>query len=97
MFARSNGGGSGIRTLGGLSPSSVFKTGAFDHSAKPPQHAPHNQPILIRKGRLRNGEFRRVLAPNPFKIRDCPLVFRQRRAPKFSDREFLRDRKLKMD
>ena len=30
------GGGSGIRTLGGLSPSSVFKTGAFDHSAKPP-------------------------------------------------------------
>ena len=31
-----SGGGSGIRTLGGLSPSSVFKTGAFDHSAKPP-------------------------------------------------------------
>ena len=31
-----NGGGTGIRTLGGLSPSSVFKTGAFDHSATPP-------------------------------------------------------------
>ena len=30
------GGGTGIRTLGGLSPSSVFKTGAFDHSATPP-------------------------------------------------------------
>ena len=30
------GGDSGIRTLGGLSPSSVFKTDAFDHSAKSP-------------------------------------------------------------
>ena len=35
------GGGSGIRTLGGLSPSSVFKTGAFDHSAKPPTRTPY--------------------------------------------------------
>ena len=34
-----DGGGAGIRTLGGLSPSSVFKTGAFDHSATPPIHA----------------------------------------------------------
>ena len=33
------GGGTGIRTLGGLSPSSVFKTGAFDHSATPPTKA----------------------------------------------------------
>jgi hypothetical protein len=33
---RDDGGGTGIRTLGGLSPSSVFKTGAFDHSATPP-------------------------------------------------------------
>jgi hypothetical protein len=32
-----SGGGSGIRTLGGLTPSPVFKTGAFDHSAKPPR------------------------------------------------------------
>ena len=31
--------GTGIRTLGGLSPSSVFKTGAFDHSATPPTKA----------------------------------------------------------
>lgn len=30
------GGGPGIRTLGGLSPSSVFKTDAFDRSANPP-------------------------------------------------------------
>ncbi len=30
------GGGSGIRTLGTLSRPSVFKTGAIDHSAKPP-------------------------------------------------------------
>jgi hypothetical protein len=34
--AKGGGGGTGIRTLGGLSPSSVFKTGAFDHSATPP-------------------------------------------------------------
>ena len=31
-----NGGGSGIRTLGTLSRTSVFKTGALNHSAKPP-------------------------------------------------------------
>ncbi len=31
------GGGSGIRTLGTLSRPPVFKTGAFDHSAKPPR------------------------------------------------------------
>ena len=31
-----NGGGTGIRTLGTLSRPSVFKTGAFDHSATPP-------------------------------------------------------------
>ena len=30
------GGGTGIRTLGTLSRTSVFKTGAFDHSATPP-------------------------------------------------------------
>ncbi len=31
-----SGGGGGIRTHGGLSPTPVFKTGAFDHSATPP-------------------------------------------------------------
>ena len=48
-LALTNGGGSGIRTLGGLSPSSVFKTGAFDHSAKPPQPDPPNVPKSIRQ------------------------------------------------
>ena len=33
-----SGGGGGIRTLGGLSPSLVFKTSAFDHSATPPRY-----------------------------------------------------------
>ena len=33
---RINGGGGGIRTHGRLSPTSVFKTGAFNHSATPP-------------------------------------------------------------
>ena len=28
-----NGGQTGIRTLGGLAPTPVFKTGAFNHSA----------------------------------------------------------------
>ncbi len=31
------GGGGEIRTLGGLSPSLVFKTSAFNRSATPPQ------------------------------------------------------------
>ena len=30
-----SGGGGGIRTHGRLSPTSVFKTGAFNHSATP--------------------------------------------------------------
>ncbi len=32
-----NGGGGEIRTLGGLSPSLVFKTSAFNRSATPPR------------------------------------------------------------
>jgi hypothetical protein len=47
------GGGSGIRTLGGFSPSSVFKTGAFDHSAKPPCGHTFKQGQLILKGPTR--------------------------------------------
>lgn len=35
-FARASGGGGGIRTHGGRSPTSVFKTGAINHSATPP-------------------------------------------------------------
>ncbi len=34
------GGGGGIRTHGRLSPTSVFKTGAFNHSATPPTGRP---------------------------------------------------------
>ena len=34
------GGGGEIRTLEGLSPSPVFKTGAFNRSATPPQRGP---------------------------------------------------------
>ncbi len=32
----STGGGGGIRTHGGVAPTSVFKTDAFNHSATPP-------------------------------------------------------------
>ena len=46
-----NGGGAGIRTLGRLSPSSVFKTGAFNHSATPPTDAPFSLRFSILKGR----------------------------------------------
>ena len=35
-FIKVGGGGGGIRTHGRLSPTSVFKTGAFNHSATPP-------------------------------------------------------------
>ena len=64
---RYSGGGSGIRTLGGLSPSSVFKTGAFDHSAKPPQQGPHSGAFVIRKDRTCFGEIRRHLWRCPSK------------------------------
>ena len=36
LSARASGGGGGIRTHGGLSPTSVFKTGALNRSATPP-------------------------------------------------------------
>ena len=40
------GGGGEIRTLGGLSPSLVFKTSAFDHSATPPLYGGESYYIL---------------------------------------------------
>ncbi len=43
------GGGGGIRTHGTLSRTPVFKTGAFDHSATPPQPAPPRTLRLIRQ------------------------------------------------
>ena len=36
-FFKISGGGGEIRTLGGLSPSLVFKTSAFNRSATPPR------------------------------------------------------------
>ena len=36
MVDKGYGGGGGIRTLDGLSPMPVFKTGAFNRSATPP-------------------------------------------------------------
>jgi hypothetical protein len=47
------GGGSGIRTLGTLSRPSVFKTGAFDHSAKPPQWGlPKSVEMILQLGKI---------------------------------------------
>ena len=37
MFAGSNGGETGIRTLGGLAPTTVFETAPFDHSGTSPR------------------------------------------------------------
>ena len=36
LFGKVSGGGGGIRTLEGLAPLPVFKTGAFNRSATPP-------------------------------------------------------------
>jgi hypothetical protein len=44
------GGGAGIRTLGRLAPTPVFKTGAFNHSATPPSGA--NYTVLFLMGKL---------------------------------------------
>ncbi len=43
---RADGGGGGIRTHGQLSPSPVFKTGAFNHSATPPNAASLAHPLF---------------------------------------------------
>ena len=56
------GGGSGIRTLGTLPRPSVFKTGAFDHSAKPP--LPPIYPQQFDSERATVGEFRRSIHGN---------------------------------
>ena len=40
-LSRDNGGETGIRTLGGLAPTTVFETAPFDHSGTSPQaHGP---------------------------------------------------------
>ncbi|GEM_PF-2148513 len=44
---RTSGGGSGIRTLEGLSPLLVFKTSAFDHSANPPVFLVHLLALIL--------------------------------------------------
>jgi hypothetical protein len=44
------GGGAGIRTLGRLAPTPVFKTGAFNHSATPPSGA--NYTVVFPRGKL---------------------------------------------
>ena len=50
---RSTGGGSGIRTLGTLSRPSVFKTGAIDHSAKPPLWGvPKSVKTILQSGKI---------------------------------------------
>ena len=46
VAVRLNGGGGGIRTLEGLSPLPVFKTGAFNRSATPPQVEVLSQPYV---------------------------------------------------
>ena len=54
------GGGSGIRTLGTLSRPSVFKTGAIDHSAKPPLYVlPKTLETILQLGKitLKEGKF----------------------------------------
>ena len=45
-----NGGGGGIRTHGRLSPTSVFKTGAFNHSATPPTESEYWVSEILSRG-----------------------------------------------
>ncbi|MBV1867323.1 MAG: hypothetical protein KUG69_05385, partial [Marinosulfonomonas sp.] len=42
----------GIRTHGRLSPTSVFKTGAFDHSATPPTSGTNIAGVSILKAEI---------------------------------------------
>ena len=49
-FAGASGGGGGIRTHGGLSPPTVFKTVAIDHSATPPgQRSPMRSNSILKE------------------------------------------------
>ena len=45
-----DGGGGGIRTHGRLSPTSVFKTGAFNHSATPPTESEYWVSEILSRG-----------------------------------------------
>ena len=49
-FLKLNGGGGGIRTHGRLSPTSVFKTGAFNHSATPPIGSEYWVSLMLSRG-----------------------------------------------
>ena len=49
-FIKVGGGGGGIRTHGRLSPTSVFKTGAFNHSATPPTESEYWVSEILSRG-----------------------------------------------
>jgi hypothetical protein len=49
------GGGSGIRTLGDLAATPVFKTGPFDHSGNPPPGRSHDPRVRRRRQQLGEG------------------------------------------
>ena len=52
-FIKEGGGGGGIRTHGRLSPTSVFKTGAFNHSATPPIDSEYWVSLMLSRGCLK--------------------------------------------
>ena len=57
-FARASGGETGIRTLGGVTPTTVFETAPFDHSGISPRSAapgPCRDPPLVGASRARTG------------------------------------------
>jgi hypothetical protein len=68
------GGGGGIRTHGRLSPTSVFKTGAFDHSATPPTIATLNWQFSILKV-LIFGPIIAEMPGAPFHVATVPLSY----------------------
>ena len=54
-FAGASGGETGIRTLGGVSPTTVFETAPFDHSGTSPRWGLGGDLVGMRGGR--KGEF----------------------------------------
>ncbi len=62
---KDDGGETGIRTLGRVSPTTVFETAPFDHSGTSPQRVLRSDRVLVSRGAT--GNWRPSRAPLPFR------------------------------
>ena len=71
-FARASGGETGIRTLGGVTPTTVFETAPFDHSGISPLDDTLMRVRAGVQGHVRAQHIEPARSPQPGSIEDTP-------------------------